>query len=114
ATTTAITHNKPSLNSLNMAPPPPGSMSVSYSIWRHVPTEPISACQPEIAPQAMVTNSIGHKGWMAPLAESTLVGPPQPTKAGMVNVETDGLTKNARNAPRPPTTMVSAVIQKPM
>ena len=51
---------------------------------------------------------------MAPLADSTLVGPPHPTNAGIVNVETDGLTKKARNAPRPPTTMVRAVIQKPM
>ena len=27
-----------------------------------MPTEPISACQPEMAPQAMVTKSIGHSG----------------------------------------------------
>ena len=27
--------------------------------------DPNSACQPEIAPQAMVTNSIGQIGWIA-------------------------------------------------
>ena len=114
ATETASSDSSPRVNSLNIAPPPTGSMSSSLSICRAVLTEPISACQPEIAPQAMVTKSIGHRGWIAPLALSTPVGPPHPTKAGMVKVETDGLTKNARNAPSPPTTMVSAVIQKPM
>jgi len=52
-------------------------MSVSFSIWRAVPTEPISACQPEIAPQAMVTNSIGHSGCNAPEA-ITFGGPLKP------------------------------------
>ena len=58
----------PSAISVNIEPPPTGSTSVSFSIWRDVPTEPIRACQPEIAPQAMVTNSIGQSGCSAPAA----------------------------------------------
>src|SRR5438876_10968606 len=78
ATETASRDRSPSVNSLNMAPPPNGSMSSSLSICRAVLTEPISACQPEIAPQAIVTNNIGHKGCIATLALSTL-GPLTPT-----------------------------------
>src|SRR5919108_6454651 len=62
AMATAVSDSSPSVFSENMPPPPTGSASVSYSNWRAVPTEPNSACQPEIAPQAMVTNNTGHSG----------------------------------------------------
>ncbi len=65
---TAIRDNSARLFSLNIAPPPTGSASVSYSSCRAVPIEPNKACQPEIAPQAMVTNSIGQIGWIAAAA----------------------------------------------
>ena len=48
--------------SRNIAPPPTKSASVSFSSWRAVPEELTRLCQPEIAPQAMVTNRIGHSG----------------------------------------------------
>ncbi len=88
-------------------------MSVSFSIWRAVPTEPISACQPEIAPQAIVTKSIGQSGCRAPEA-MTCGGPLKPMKPASLKVARSRFKKNARNAPRPPNTMVRAVIQKPM
>ena len=56
----AISESSARAFSENMAPPPTGSASVSYSNWRAVPMEPTSACHPEMAPQAMVTNSIGQ------------------------------------------------------
>ena len=51
--------------SRNMAPPPTGSAWVSFSSWRAVPEVETRLCHPEIAPQAMVTKSIGHKGPLA-------------------------------------------------
>jgi hypothetical protein len=59
---TAVNDSRPRVFSENMPPPPTGSASVSYSSWRAVPTEPKRACQPEIAPQAIVTNNMGHSG----------------------------------------------------
>ena len=56
--------------SLNIAPPPTGKASVSYSSCRAVPIEPNNACQPEMAPHAIVTNSIGQIGWIAAAAWS--------------------------------------------
>ena len=49
-------------DSMNMAPPPTGSASVSFSNCRAVPEVDTRLCQPEMAPQAMVTMSIGHSG----------------------------------------------------
>ena len=48
--------------SRNMEPPPTYRASVSFSSWRAVPDEETRLCQPEMAPQAMVTNRIGHNG----------------------------------------------------
>src|SRR6266540_3760563 len=64
---TAVSDRSPRVFSENIPPPPTGSASVSYSSCRAVPTEPNRACHPEMAPHAMVTNSMGHKGWMAPV-----------------------------------------------
>ena len=55
----------PACSRRTSSPPPTGRPSVSYSSCRAVPTEPTSACQPEIAPQAMVTKSIGQSGCQA-------------------------------------------------
>src|SRR6266511_492671 len=62
ATATAVSDRSPSAFSENIPPPPTGRASVSYSSCRAVPTEPMRECHPEIAPQAIVTNSIGHSG----------------------------------------------------
>ena len=108
-TETARRASSPRRNSVNMEPPPTGSMSASFSICRAVPTAPNRACQPEIAPQAMVTKSMGQSG-MIPAGPSWGL---KPLKAGIWNWATSGLTKVATAAPPRPSTMDRAVIQKP-
>ena len=97
----------PRRNSQSIAPPPTGSMSASVSIWRAVPTDPKSACQPEIAPHAIVTKSIGQSG-MIPAGPSCGF---QPLKAGITNWDTSGLTNGASAAPPSPRRMAVALIQ---
>ena len=108
-TETAIRDRSPSRNSASIEPPPIGSMSASFSIWRAVPTAPKRACQPEIAPHAIVTKSIGHSG-MIPAGPR---GGFQPLKAGIWKCATSGRTRGASAAPARPKTIDSAVIQKP-
>src|SRR3989304_1808944 len=117
---TAIRERKASVFSENIAPPPTGSASVSYSNCRAVPTDPNSACQPEIAPQAMVTNSIGHSGCQA--APAVNVNPRPVLTASSWNAPI-GKTlpatvvvapvMGARTAPTALSTIVISVIQKP-
>src|SRR6266540_2955850 len=92
---TAVSDRSPRVFSENIPPPPTGSASVSYSSWRAVPTEPNRACQPEIAPQAIVTNSIGHSGWIGPATGEAwkLVNP------GILNFATSGDRNAAKIAP---------------
>src|SRR5947209_6607902 len=92
---TAVSERRPRVFSLNIPPPPTGSASVSYSSWRAVPTEPKSACQPEMAPQAIVTNSIGHSGCNAPVAWAGA----KPLKASTLKAATSGCVKGAMIAP---------------
>src|ERR671919_3140885 len=107
---TAVNDSSPSVFSLNIPPPPTGSASVSYSSCRAVPTDPNSACHPEIAPHAIVTNSIGHSGWIGPATGEAwnCVNP------GILNSATSGETNAAITAPTAARPIVSAVIQKPM
>src|SRR5262245_40026962 len=98
----------PSRNSQSIEPPPTGSMSASFSICRAVPTDPNSACQPEMATQAMVTNRRGHSGM---IPDGPICGF-QPWKAGMTNCATSGLSQVARAAPASPSTMAVALTQK--
>src|SRR5574337_257721 len=107
---TAVSESSPNAFSLNMAPPPTGRPSVSYSNWRAVPTEPNRACHPEIAPQAMVTNNIGHSGWKAPVG----CGGRNPLNAAALNTATVGLRKGANTAPMALPIITSPVIQNPM
>src|SRR5574341_448782 len=108
-TDTARRARRPSRNSANIEPPPTGSMSASLSTWRAVPTAPNSACQPEIAPHAIVTKSIGQSG-ITPAGPSCGL---KPLKAGSTNTATSGLTNDATAAPARPRTIASAVIQNP-
>src|SRR5439155_24993255 len=110
AIATAVSDNRPRVFSENIAPPPTGRASVSYSSWRAVPTEPKRACQPEIAPQAIVTKSIGQSGCSAPPG---IVGD-TPLNASSLNAATFALVNGARTAPIALTPMTIAVIQKPM
>ena len=93
----------------NIPPPPTGRASVSYSSWRAVPTDPNSACQPEIAPQAMVTKSIGQRGWSAPPIAGW-----KPLYASILKAATLGAMNGARTAPIALTPIVMTVIQNPM
>ena len=45
-----------------MTPPQTGRASTSFSNWRAVPELDTMLCHPDIAPQAMVTNMMGHSG----------------------------------------------------
>ena len=45
-----------------MTPPQTGRASTSLSNWRAVPELETMLCHPDIAPQAMVTNMMGHSG----------------------------------------------------
>ena len=79
-----------------------------------MPIEPNSACQPEMAPQAIVTNSMGHSGCMP-----TAVAPMKPlascnAKAPAGAVALGSVTNGAMSAPIALTPMTMAVIQKPM
>src|SRR5512146_1103994 len=107
---TATSESSARVFSANIDPPPTGSASVSYSSWRAVPTEPNSACQPEMAPQAMVTNSIGHSGCSAPVASDG----ENPLYASSLNAATSALVNGARIAPIALTTITIVVIQNPM
>ena len=51
-----------SIISTNITPPPTGRASSSFSNCRAVPELETMLCQPEIDPQAMVTNRIGQSG----------------------------------------------------
>ena len=101
----------------NIAPAPTGSASVSYSICRAVPIEPTSACQPEMAPQAIVTKSIGHSGCHA-LAAS--IANPRSLNAGSANAPMSAPDASfvprsgATTIPSALSRMVIEVIQKPM
>ena len=108
-TDTASSASRPSRNSANIEPAPTGSISASFSICRAVPTEPNSACHPEIAPQAIVTKSIGQSG-MIPAGPNWGF---QPLKAGIWNWATSGLIKVPSEAPNNPRIIASAVIQNP-
>ena len=63
-----------------------------------------------MAPQAMVTNSIGQSGWRAPPA---IVGA-KPLNASTLNAATLAFVNGARTAPTALTRMTIAVIQNPM
>ena len=56
------TDSTPSTASVYIAPPATGSASVSFSSWRAVPEVDTNECQPETAPQDIVTNNNGHIG----------------------------------------------------
>ena len=51
-----------SIISTNITPAPTGRASISFSSCRAVPELDTMLCQPEMAPQAMVTNMMGHSG----------------------------------------------------
>ncbi|OPY04666.1 MAG: hypothetical protein A4E61_00624 [Syntrophorhabdus sp. PtaB.Bin184] len=53
-----------SIISTNMTPAPTGRASSSFSSCRAVPELDTMLCQPEIAPQAIVTNMMGQTGPM--------------------------------------------------
>ena len=75
-----------------------------------MPTEPIRECHPEIAPQAIVTNSIGHSGWIGPATGDAW----KVVYASILNFATSGWMNTASTAPIAARAIVSAVIQKPM
>ena len=59
-----IRANNASIISRNITPAPTGRASSSFSNCLAVPELDTMLCQPEMAPQAMVTNIIGHSGPM--------------------------------------------------
>src|SRR5574341_1458457 len=109
ATDTAVSDKSPSAFSLNIPPPPTGNASVSYSNWREVPTEPMSECQPEIAPHAIVTKSMGQSGNICCPTFTE-----NPLKAALLKFATSAAMNGANTAPTEESPMVNSVIQKPM
>ena len=91
---------------------------MSYSSCRAVPIDPTRACQPEIAPQAIVTKSIGQSGCQAfPAA-----GAAKPRSLTAVRAKVpmtfppESITpvRGATNIPTAERTIVISMIQKPM
>ena len=114
---TAVSDSSASVFSPNIPPAPTGRPSVSYSSCRAVPTEPTSACQPEMAPHAMVTKSIGHSGCHAWPASNPK---PRSLTAGSANapMRLPAMSFVPRSGaaiiPTALSTMVISMTQKPM
>lgn|GEM_PF-2410667 len=69
---TEATDDKPTIPSVIIAPPPTGLASVSDSSCFDVSPLDTRLCHPDIAPQAIVTNSIGHKGPVCGFARTSI------------------------------------------
>ncbi len=87
-----------------------------------MPIEPNSACHPEMAPHAIVTNNIGHSGWIAATAWSgTCSTGIQPLNTAVWNVTAFKASAFPKSPSTPPKIapsadrpMVRKVTQKPM
>ena len=87
---TATTDVSPRTPSRSIPPPPTKWASDSVSSCFDEREDPMSPCQPEQAPHAIVTNSRGHKGkatlLMSPVPAPIATGENQFVNMGEVNV----------------------------